>query len=1065
MFANALATPLYSLFHNIRDSFDYVSDSNGIGAASVLHSGWEASSMKQIQMRLLVFNLLAAAGLIGSGQDVDFNRQIRPILSDKCYTCHGPDAANRKTKLRFDLEELAKAPLLNGKVSISAGHPEQSELLSRVTSPNRNLRMPPAYMGKDALNPREIELLTSWIAQGAKWEPFWSFVPPKRPPPPAVGDAKWVRNPIDSFILHRLEREGLRPSVEADRPTLIRRVSLDLTGIPPTPEEVEAFVRDESSNAYGKVVDRMLASPRYAERMAFRWMEAARYGDTNGYQTDGPRDMWRWRDWVIEAYNRNIPYDRFLIEQLAGDLLPNADTSQKIASGFNRNHRTTGEGGIIPEEYRVEYVADRVQTTSTVFLGLTIGCARCHDHKYDPITQKEFYSLFSYFNQVPDEKGFVWNYGNEEPFVKAPLADQQTVLAELDRNLEKSKKAWDFQAPRLHEARRMWEQSLAASDWTVTRSLVFSHLQDTVYDGKEFFEQKDGSAVDFDYLQPFTYSAWIKPDANKPESITGGILSHSDDYMEGSGHGIYLVDGHIRFHLIHRWTDLGIREQTKAVVKPGEWQQITVTYDGRRKASGLLIYLNGIRQDTDVLFDQNNEPLHVPNRPIRVGAAGGMRFQGTIRDAFIFKDALTPDEVQAMSATESIAAIAKTPEARRTSAQEKKLELAFLESAAPQQFRDAQAQWLNAAHERQMFYDSIPTVMVMRDGANRDTFLLKRGAYDSPGEKVTSGTPAILGGFDPHWPNNRLGFAQWLADRRNPLTARVAVNRLWQSFFGFGIVKTVDDFGSQGEWPVHPELLDWLAVEFMDSGWDLKKIQKQIVTSAAYRQTSKTNPELVQRDPDNRLLARGPRYRLGPEEIRDQALAVSGLLVEKLGGPSVMPYQPPGLWQELSGGKGYVQEKGEGLYRRSLYTYWKRTVAPPYMINFDSPNREMCAVWENRTNSPLQALNLMNDVEFLEASRKVAERILTSGGTSTNQRIDYAFRLALAKYPKPEQRQIFEKTIAGFLSNFRDDPKAAALFLHQGESPVRMGLDVPELAAWTAVSSILLNLDEVINKQ
>ncbi|MCU1262192.1 MAG: hypothetical protein JWO80_5077, partial [Bryobacterales bacterium] len=544
-----------------------------------------------------------------------------------------------------------------------------------------------------------------------------------------------------------------------------------------------------------------------------------------------------------------------------------------------------------------------------------------------------------------------------------------------------------------------------------------------------------------------------------------GILSHSDDYMEGSGHGIYLINGHIRFHLIHRWTDLGIREETKSTVKPGEWQQITVTYDGRRKASGLLIYLNGIRQDTKVLFDQNNEPLHVPDRPIRIGAAGGMRFNGAIRDARIYKDALTPEEVEAISAAESVAAIAKIPAPARTPAQAKKLELAFLESAAPEQLRDARAQWLNAAHERQSFYDSIPSVMMMQDGANRDTFLLKRGAYDAPGEAVTAGIPAVLGTLDPRWPNNRLGLAMWLVDRRNPLTARVAVNRLWQSFFGFGIVKTVDDFGSQGEWPVHPELLDWLAAEFMDSGWDLKAIQKRIVTSAAYRQASKTSPELLQKDPDNRLLARGPRYRLGPEEIRDQALAVSGLLVEKLGGPSVKPYQPPGLWQELAGGKGYVQDTSDGLYRRSLYTYWKRTVAPPYMINFDSPNREVCTVWENRTNSPLQALNLMNDVEFLEAARKLAERLLIEGGASTEQRIDYAFHLVLAKSPKPGQREILQKTAAAFLRDFRNDPKAAQQFLSQGESTVRTGLDVLELAAWTAVSSIFLNLDEVISKQ
>ena len=987
-------------------------------------------------------------------QDVDFNRQIRPILSDKCYTCHGPDAANRKTALRFDLEAFAKAPLANGKLAIAAGHPENSELIARVTSTNQGTRMPPAYMGKDALKPHDIELLKAWIAQGAKWQPFWSFIPPQRPPAPAVRDQAWVRNPIDAFILHRLEQEGLRPSPEADKPALLRRVSLDLTGLPPTPTEVEAFVRDKSPKAYEKVVDRLLASPAYAERMAFRWMEAARYGDTNGYQTDGARDMWRWRDWVIDAYRRNMPYDQFVTEQMAGDLLPNATTAQQIASGFHRNHRTTGEGGIIPEEYRVEYVADRVQTTSTVLLGLTIGCARCHDHKYDPITQKEFYQLFSYFNQVPEEKGFVWNYGNEDPLVKAPLPAQEQALAELDRKLDAARKTWQAALPELHAAARQWVPDQV--DWSVTRSLLFARPEES----QQVFEQKDGKAADLEYLQPFTYAAWIKP-----EGLNGGVLSHSDDYMEGSGHGIYLIDGHVRFHLIYRWTDLGIRVETKSRVRLGAWQHVAVTYDGRRKAAGLLIYVNGVRQDTHVLFDQNNEPLRVPDRPIRVGAAGGMLFQGAIRDARIYKEALTPDEAAAMATPESVSAIAKIPEAGRSAAQVKKLELAFLDSAAGARLRDVRTQWLNAAAARQSFYDAIPTVMTMRDGARRDTFVLKRGAYDAHGEKVTSGIPAVLGTLDAQWPNNRLGLAKWLVDRRNPLTARVAVNRLWQSFFGFGIVKTVDDFGSQGEWPVHPELLDWLAVEFMDSGWDLRAVQKRIVTSAAYRQASKASSELLQKDPDNRLLARGPRYRLGPEVIRDQALAVSGLLVEKLGGPSVKPYQPAGLWQELAGGKGYVTDHGEGLYRRSLYTYWKRTVAPPFMINFDAPNREVCTVWENRTNSPLQALNLMNDVEFLEASRKLAERMLTEGGATPEQRIDYGFQVVLAKAPQPAQRAILEKSAATFLRNFQDDPAAAKQFISQGESPVRNGLDVGELAAWTGVASILLNLDEVINKQ
>ena len=760
------------------------------------------------------------------GQEIDFNRQIRPILSDKCYTCHGPDAAKRITGLRFDIEESAKTALSNGKLPILASHPEQSEVIARVTSSNRALRMPPAYMGKDPLSAKEIELLRQWISQGAKWLPFWSFVPPVKVPVPAG------QNAIDFFIDQRLRQEGLRRSPEADRGTLIRRVALDLTGLPPSPADVDGFLKDSSASAYEKVVDRLLASPGYAERMAFRWMEAARYGDTNGYQTDGPRDMFRWRDWVIEAYQHNMPYDQFVAQQIAGDLMPGATRDQIIATGFNRNHRTTGEGGIIPEEYRVEYVADRVQTTSTVFLGLTVGCARCHDHKYDPILQRDFYRMFAYFNQIPDEKGFVWNYGNEEPLIKAPIPEQERKLSELDRKLAGAKEAWLTHYAKVRSAASTWHPKPGA-DWSVSKGLVFSNPQERVLDGTTFFEQKEGKAVDFDYLQPFTYSVWIKP-----ASLNGGVFSHSDDYMEGSGHGIYLIDGKVRFHLIHRWTDLGIRKETKTMVQLDKWQQLTVTYDGHRKAAGLQIYIDGVPQESTTLFDQNNEPLHVPNRPIRIGAAGGMKFAGAIRGAAIYDVALTPEEVEAISALGTLAEISALPSAARSRLQSTKLELAYLDLEAAPEIRAAREDCQRAEEEREKYYNTIPSVMVMQDGAQRDSFLLKRGAYDAPGEKVAPAIPSIFGQTSPSSPPNRLGLAMWISGRDNPLTARVAMNRFWQSFFGYGIVKTVDDFGSQGEWPVHPELLDWLAVEFMDSGWDVKHILKTVVMSGTYRQSS-----------------------------------------------------------------------------------------------------------------------------------------------------------------------------------------------------------------------------------
>jgi hypothetical protein len=1036
----------------------------------------------------IVLSLYSAVALADA--DVEFNRDIRPILSDKCFTCHGPDAANRKTKLRFDIESGARVVLKNGVFAIVPGSPEKSELIRRITAGNTALRMPPAYAGREKLTDREIDLMRRWIAQGAHWQPFWSFIPPRRPALPEVRREDWPRNPIDRFILSRLEREGLSPSPEADKTTLIRRLTLDLTGLPPSLHEVDAFLADTSPEAYEKLVDRLLESTGYGEHMAFRWMEVARYGDTNGYQTDGPRDMWRWRDWVINAFNRNMRYDEFTLDQIAGDLLPDATLDQRIATGFNRNHRTSGEGGIIPEEYRVEYVADRAQTTSIVWMGLTLGCARCHDHKYDPISQKDFYRLFAYFNRIPDEQGFVWNYGNEHPYVKAPLPEQQRKLNEFDSKIADLERQYQSLQPELQKAQRKWERVQAhsnAADWTVHRGLVFQSgkapLQGAgcdaaaadceistgegplgearAFDGKRYLEAP-GRQADFEYLEPFTYVAWIKP-----ESPNGAILSRSDDYFEGSGHGLYLLDGKIRMHIIHRWSDLGIRIETAAPIRLHEWQHVMVTYDGKRKASGIRIYLNGQPCAARILFDQNNEPLHVAAKtPIRVGAAGGLRFQGMIADARIYKVALSTEEAAALAVMESIAEIAALPEKQRTSAQSGKLALSFLDQATPQEVQDIRNRLGTLRAGRDLFYESVPSVMVMADSPHpRDTFVLKRGAYDSPGEKVSAGVPEVLPQPRPDWPNNRLGFARWLVDRSNPLTARVTVNRFWQSYFGFGIVKTVDDFGSQGEWPMHPELLDWLATNFMDTGWNVKALQKTIVISATYRQSSKVSPDLLQKDPDNRLLARGARLRLGPEIIRDQALAVSGLLVEKVGGPSVKPYQPPGLWQELAGGKGYVQDDGEGLYRRSLYTYWKRTVAPPFMINFDSPNREQCTVFENRTNSPLQALDLMNDVTFLEASRKLAERMIVEGGSSPEQRIHYGYRLVFARVPKPEQDAVLLKTLLNFERNYRADGRAAKEYLAQGKSAVRPGTEVAELAAYTAIASLMLNLDEAITKE
>ena len=1044
-----------------------------------------------MHLRSVIALVVCGAPLaVAADRAIEFNRDIRPILSDKCYTCHGPDAANRKTKLRFDVESGAKIELAKGRMAIVPGGPSKSEVYRRITSTDTATRMPPAYMGREKLSDREIDLFRRWIEQGARWEQHWAFIPPKRPALPEVREKSWVRNAVDAFVLARLEQEGLPHSPEADRRTLIRRVSLDLTGLPPTPAEVQTFLNDTSTDAYEKVVDRLLASPRYAERMAFRWMEAARYGDTNGYQTDGVREMWRWRDWVIDAFNRNMPFDQFTVKQLAGDLLPNATLDDRIATAFHRNHRTTAEGGIVPEEFRVEYVADRAETTSTVWLGLTVGCARCHDHKYDPIKQKEYYQLFAYFNNVP-EKGLVYNFGNEEPYIKAPTADQQHHLDELDANVREAEAQWQSLAPKVSNAQQKWERKVARSkspDWTVTEGLTFHSplagkgssvevggcAKDEAdcdlpvvdgpagkarqFDGKRFLES-DGAVANFDYLQPFSFAAWIKPESNR-----GAILSHYEDYFEGQGHGLYLIDGKIRLQVIFRWTDIGLRVETVNPVKLKQWQHVLVTYDGKRKAAGVHIYLNGEEQRLTVLFDELTWPMDF-KLPLRIGAGGGLRFQGAIDDVRVYRTALTPEQTAIIPLRQSIHEIAAIAPEARTKAQADKLRFAFLDSAAPKDIRRAREELAAARKERQQYWDSIPTVMVMVEGPPREAFVLKRGAYDNHGERVMPGVPAVLPPMRPGLPNNRLGLAEWLVDRANPLPARVTVNRFWQMYFGTGLVKTVQDFGSQGEWPTHLELLDWLATEFMDSGWNVKAMQKTIVMSATYRQSSRVTPELLQKDPENRLLARGPRFRLGPEMIRDQALAVSGLLVEKVGGPSVKPYQPAGLWQELAGGDGYKRDKGDGLYRRSLYTYWKRTVAPPFMVNFDSPNRETCTVRETRTNTPLQALDLMNDVTFIEAARKLAERMMTEGGNDVGQRIQFAYELVLSRPPKPEELQIITDTLSGFETRYREDRDSAKEFVSYGDSPVRKKLDLRELAAYSSVASLILNLDETVTKQ
>ena len=1023
-------------------------------------------------MSAIVFALLSFA-LHLRAAPVVFNRDVRPVLSDRCFACHGPDAANRKTKLRLDIEDGAKTDLGAGRRGIVPGDPSRSEVYQRLVSTNQTRRMPPAYLGHERLSDAEIATIRAWIEQGASYQPHWSLLAPVKAPRPETRQRDWPRNEIDSFILSRLEREDLAPSPPADARTLIRRVTLDLTGLPPTPEESDRFAQDPSPAAYTSLVDRLLISPRYAERMAIRWLEAARYADTNGYQSDGPRQMWRWRDWVIDAFQRNMPFDRFTIEQIAGDLLPDAGMQQKIATGFHRNHRTSAEGGIVDEEFRVEYVADRVETTATVWMGLTAGCARCHDHKFDPITQKDYYSLFAFFNNI-DEKGFVWNFGNEPPVIQAPLPEQQRQLDEFDRRIEEAEGKLAGMQDDLARAQAKWEQRVVTSGKPVECDLMSGLAMrlplDTDaslpsapgkiatalrFDGKRYLDAGDGPK--FNYRDPFTFAAWVQP-----ESADGAILSRGEDYFEGQQHALYLIGGKLRLHVTFRWTDLAMRLETERPLEMGRWQHVAVSYDGGMKAAGVRLYIDGKPQPVRVLFDQLLWPIDT-KEPWRIGAGGGMRFTGLIDDARIYTRALSEEEAAVAANTDRVDRLAALDSGERSKAQADKLRLCFLEEFAPRNVRRTRKQLAVLRSARAAFAETIPTVMVMREREERrPTYVLKRGAYDAPGERVEPATPRALPQLRPEWPRNRLGLARWLVDRSNPLTARAVVNRYWAMLFGVGLVKTVEDLGSQGEWPSHPELLDWLAVEFMESGWDVKHILKTMVMSAAYRQSSRVTPDLLRRDPENRLLARGPRFRLPAEMIRDQALAVSGLLAERVGGPPVRPYQPSGLWQELQGGKGYVEDEGEGLYRRSLYSFWKRIVAPPNMINFDAPARETCVVRETRANTPLQALNLMNDVAYLEAARKLGERMQQAKGTEA--RIAAGFRLALGREPGAGESAAIQEALAKFQAYYRMHPADANRFLSQGKAPRGRG-NAATLASYAAVAGILLNLDETVTKE
>ena len=1172
----------------------------------------EATPTAEATVSIAVKDVPAVLLAVDEGAPLSFNRDIRPIFSDHCYACHGPDEKTRKAGLRLDFEENAFGELPSGRRAIVAGDLAQSQVVQRLAAHDPDDMMPPSDFTKPVTQ-EQVNTIARWILQGAKWETHWAFVPPERIEPSGT-----QANPLDRFVQARLENSGLHQNESADKRTLIRRATFDLTGLPPTPDEITAFLNDERPDAFEHLLDRLLASPSYGEHMARGWLDAARYADTNGYHIDNERHMWRWRDWVIDAFNTNKPFDEFTIEQLAGDLLENPTQDQLIATGFNRNHMINFEGGAIPEEYRVQYVVDRVSTTSTVWLGLTMACAQCHDHKYDPISQKEFYEMFAFFNTV-DEIGLDGNAtGNARPVIQAPLQRQRERLATLNAKISETKNELFKPDKKLDKAYKSWK-----SDWRKALSKRWNPLRPEsaiAENGSTLTIQKDDSVLatgetpevdtyvvelalpagDFtaiqleaipdeshnnkigrasngnfiltefdaevaqadtpDVFETVTFQRAMVdieqgefPIANaNDDNLTTGwapnghgqagnrlavfVPSKRIDVGDGGTLRVKLAqrhEGHAG-HLVGRFRVAVTEDPALGLVTRNPWY-VSGPYraeskDDAERRSYIDVatidpeatYADGRSQWNRIIPDVNEESprdiegglgatylyrnLESPvarTLDVRIGATESMTVWVNGEQVVVANDrkALRKNEVDIklpLSAGRNDVVVRLVSFDKKaqfffdvkmepidvldyqivaTLSKDEESWSPFQQESLLREFRsknwygwdEVSERLAKLEMEQKELDNSIPISMVMGEMAEpRKTFILDRGQYDQPRAEVTANTPAFLSRLPEDLPKNRLGLAKWLVSEENPLTARVTVNRIWARLFGRGLVATVEDFGSQGQWPTHPELLDWLARDFVESGWDLKKLQRDIMTSATYRQTSKARPDEFKTDPDNLLLARAPRVRFDAEVVRDNALAISGLLNSDDGGKSVLPYQPPGLWQEVGYGGNFTaqifkQDEGENLYRRSMYTFWKRTAPPPSMMIFDAPNRETCTVARGRSNTSLQALTLMNDPQFVEASRKFAERIMKEGGETVESRLTTAFEIATARIPSKGELQILSDLYETQLTTFSEEESHAEL-LAVGDSPYDTTLDTRELAAWSVVASILLNMDETITR-
>ncbi len=1063
---------------------------------------------------LAITGCIMLAGIESAGvrlhaeEPVQYNRDIRPILAEHCFACHGADSASREAGLRLDIREAAIETGV-----LVPGDCEGSPVIERVLTDDVDLIMPPLE-SKKPLSDEQKQLLQQWVTQGAEYQLHWSFIAPRKATLPAVQDQAWVKNDIDRFVLAKLEKQGLSPAPPADARTLFRRLHLDIAGLPPTPEDVERFVSEfqaDEDSAIAAWVERLMTLPTWGEHRARYWLDAARYGDTHGLHFDNYREMWPYRDWVIRAYNANVPFDQFTVEQLAGDLLTDPTADQLIATGFQRCNITTNEGGTIAEENLAIYASDRVQTFGWVYLGLTTNCAQCHDHKFDPISMQDYYALAAFFRNTtqPAYDGNVKD-GRSSVLV-VPAMDDQPRWRALPEEITAATAARDAHRLSVEPHFQQWLASLTAEQLNaqlpVDGLLVHAPLSEgageatcragecstpvlatgevawvpagklgdaPLFKAGGTFEL--GEYGDFQREQSFSYGAWVKA-ANKTSN--SAIVAKMDTAADFRGWDLYQSGGRLSVHLIDKWPSNALKVSTqREVLDPALWQHVLVTYDGSGTAEGIQMFVNGQAEPlnvdtrtlaTDASFDTET--------PLRVGqrSSGEVFDGGSVQDVRLYSRKLSDTDALALATVAPLQSLLAVPAADRSEAQQQSLREHYL-AFEDQQNKQLSSLVTELEAEREAIRARSPVTHIQEEKKDSQAMaqLLMRGEYDKPGDEVVAATPAALHPLPAGESNNRLGLAKWLTAAENPLTARVTVNRFWQQVFGQGIVPTAEDFGVMGMPPSNPELLDWLAVDFRENSWDVKHYFKQLFMSATYRQSSQVAPEKLEKDPDNAWLSRGPRFRMDAEMVRDYALSASGLLATKMYGPGVKPYQPDKIWDMvgLPGGdtREYQQDQGEGLYRRTVYTFWKRMAPPPNMEAFNAPSREVCTVRRERTNTPLQALVTLNDPQFIEAARKLAERTLfdcaaaSDGAGNTEALIDQFALRVLSRPLSSEEKSIVRSSYQQLLEYYRAHPEDSQALLAVGESPESDQFERAELAAWTMVGNQLMNLDEALCK-